>query len=135
MPGHAPWTDGRALVEWARRAERRGFSTLSVSDRLVWTTLEPLITLAAAAGATSRIRLLTSVLLAPLRTNHARPPPAGRRCCSAATPRPRSGASSPAAPAGSPATRRWWASRSSRPACGRRGRTRAGKGSRGWSPR
>ncbi|MGH3241944.1 MAG: LLM class flavin-dependent oxidoreductase, partial [Spirillospora sp.] len=70
-PGHAPWTDGRALVEWARRAERRGFSTLAVSDRLVWTTPEPLITLAAAAGATSRIGLLTSVLLAPLRADHA----------------------------------------------------------------
>lgn len=70
MPGHAPWTDGRLLVEWARRAEARGFSTLSVSDRLLWPTPEPLVTLAAAAGATSRIRLLTSVLLAPLRTNH-----------------------------------------------------------------
>ncbi|MEV4092820.1 LLM class flavin-dependent oxidoreductase [Streptosporangium saharense] len=71
LPGHAPWTQGRALVDWARRAEERGFSTLAVSDRLVWTTPEPLITLAAAAGATSRIRLLTSVLLAPLRANHA----------------------------------------------------------------
>ncbi|MFG1946319.1 LLM class flavin-dependent oxidoreductase [Nonomuraea sp. NPDC048826] len=71
LPGHARWTEGRTLVEWARRAEARGFSTLSVSDRLVWSTPEPLITLAAAAGATSRIRLLTSVLLAPLRANHA----------------------------------------------------------------
>ncbi|MGV9779067.1 LLM class flavin-dependent oxidoreductase [Streptosporangium sp. NPDC003464] len=71
LPGHAGWTEGTALVEWARRAEARGFSTLSVSDRLAWSTPEPLITLAAAAGATSRIRLLTSVLLAPLRANHA----------------------------------------------------------------
>ncbi|GII89317.1 monooxygenase [Sphaerisporangium siamense] len=71
LPGHAPWSDGRVLVEWARRAEARGFATLSVSDRLVWSTPEPLVTLAAAAGATSRIRLLTSVLLGPLRANHA----------------------------------------------------------------
>jgi alkanesulfonate monooxygenase SsuD/methylene tetrahydromethanopterin reductase-like flavin-dependent oxidoreductase (luciferase family) len=71
LPGHAGWTEGTILVEWARRAEARGFSTLSVSDRLAWSTPEPLITLAAAAGATSRIRLLTSVLLAPLRANHA----------------------------------------------------------------
>ncbi|GII67424.1 monooxygenase [Sphaerisporangium krabiense] len=71
LPGHAPWSDGRVLVEWARRAEARGFGTLSVSDRLVWSTPEPLVTLAAAAGATSRIRLLTSVLLGPLRANHA----------------------------------------------------------------
>ncbi|MEV4382976.1 LLM class flavin-dependent oxidoreductase [Streptosporangium sp. NPDC049644] len=71
LPGHAWWTDGTTLVEWARRAEARGFSTLGVSDRLAWSTPGPLITLAAAAGATSRIRLLTSVLLASLRTNHA----------------------------------------------------------------
>jgi hypothetical protein len=32
LPGHARWADGRTLVEWARRAEARGFSTLSVSD-------------------------------------------------------------------------------------------------------
>ena len=70
LPGHAAWTDGRLLVEWARRADARGFSTLAVSDRLLWSTPEPLITLAAAAGVTSRIQLLTSVLLAPLRTDH-----------------------------------------------------------------
>ncbi|WP_238010029.1 LLM class flavin-dependent oxidoreductase [Dactylosporangium sp. AC04546] len=70
LPGHAPWTDGRQLVEWARRAEARGFSSVAVSDRLCWSTPEPLVTLAAAAGATRRIRLLTSVLLAPLHTNH-----------------------------------------------------------------
>lgn len=56
-------------MEWARRADARGFSTLGVSDRLLWPTPEPLITLAT-AGATARIRLLTSVLLAPLHTNH-----------------------------------------------------------------
>ncbi|MDF5752735.1 LLM class flavin-dependent oxidoreductase [Spongiactinospora sp. TRM90649] len=71
LPGHAPWTDGRTLVEWARRAENRGFTTISVSDRLLWSTPEPLITLAAAAGATTRIGLLTSVLIGPLRKNHA----------------------------------------------------------------
>jgi alkanesulfonate monooxygenase SsuD/methylene tetrahydromethanopterin reductase-like flavin-dependent oxidoreductase (luciferase family) len=70
LPGHVPGIDGPTLVEWARRAENRGFTTLSMSDRLVWSTPEPLTTLAAAAGATERIGLLTSVLLAPLRQNH-----------------------------------------------------------------
>ncbi|WP_166353403.1 LLM class flavin-dependent oxidoreductase [Phytoactinopolyspora limicola] len=70
LPSHLEGVSGRMIVEWARRAERRGFSTISVSDRLVWATPEPLVTLAAVAGATSRIGLLTSVMLAPLRTNH-----------------------------------------------------------------
>ncbi|WP_405097558.1 LLM class flavin-dependent oxidoreductase [Micromonospora sp. NBC_01412] len=70
LPGHAPWTDGRQLVEFARRADARGFSALGVSDRLLWTSPEPLVALAAAAGATARIGLITSVLLAPLHTNH-----------------------------------------------------------------
>jgi alkanesulfonate monooxygenase SsuD/methylene tetrahydromethanopterin reductase-like flavin-dependent oxidoreductase (luciferase family) len=70
LPGHAPWKDGRNLVEWARRAEVRGFSTLTANDRLLWTTPEPLTALAVAAGATSRIGLLTSILLGPLHTNH-----------------------------------------------------------------
>ncbi|MER7002363.1 LLM class flavin-dependent oxidoreductase [Dactylosporangium sp. NPDC000555] len=70
LPGHAPWRDGRLLIEWARRAEARGFSSINVSDRLLWATPEPLTVLAAAAAATTSIRLQTSVLLAPLHTNH-----------------------------------------------------------------
>ncbi|MEV4363973.1 LLM class flavin-dependent oxidoreductase [Nonomuraea sp. NPDC049625] len=38
---------------------------------MAWSTPEPFTTSAAAAGATSRIQLLTSVLLAPLHANHA----------------------------------------------------------------
>lgn len=71
LPGHIRGgIDGTTVVEWARRAEQRGFSTLAVSDRVVYTTPEPLVTLAAAAGATREIRLATGVLLGPLRTNH-----------------------------------------------------------------
>ncbi|RSS32531.1 LLM class flavin-dependent oxidoreductase [Streptomyces sp. WAC05858] len=71
LPGHVTGVEGHTLVAWARRAEERGFASLIASDRLAWTTPEPLITLAAVAGATGRIRLVTSVLIAPLHTNPA----------------------------------------------------------------
>jgi alkanesulfonate monooxygenase SsuD/methylene tetrahydromethanopterin reductase-like flavin-dependent oxidoreductase (luciferase family) len=59
------------VTAWARRAEERGFSSLGTIDRLVYDCYEPFTELAVAAGATSRVRLTTVVLLAPLRANHA----------------------------------------------------------------
>lgn len=63
--------DGRRLVDWARRAEDAGFSSLGVIDRLVAWNYEPFVALSAAAAVTERIDLVTSVLLSPLRTNTA----------------------------------------------------------------
>jgi len=56
-----------ALIDWAQRADDGPFTTLGLADRLIWDNPEPLVTLATLAGATSRIRLQTEVLLAPLR--------------------------------------------------------------------
>jgi alkanesulfonate monooxygenase SsuD/methylene tetrahydromethanopterin reductase-like flavin-dependent oxidoreductase (luciferase family) len=56
---------GPAVVEWARRAEERGFAALGTIDRIVYPTYDSITSLAVAAGATSRIGLFTDVLLGP----------------------------------------------------------------------
>jgi alkanesulfonate monooxygenase SsuD/methylene tetrahydromethanopterin reductase-like flavin-dependent oxidoreductase (luciferase family) len=69
LPNAVPGTTGGQLVEWARRADARGFSSLGTIDRIVYENYEPLTALAAAAAVTERIGLCTSVLLGPLRVN------------------------------------------------------------------
>lgn len=66
LPNPVPNTPGTLLVDWARRAEQRGFAGLATIDRLMYPSFDSLAALAAAAGATTRIGLLTNVLLAPL---------------------------------------------------------------------
>jgi alkanesulfonate monooxygenase SsuD/methylene tetrahydromethanopterin reductase-like flavin-dependent oxidoreductase (luciferase family) len=60
-----------SLLEWSRRAEARGFPGVATLDRLVYPGYEALISLAAAAAVTVRVRLATQVLLAPWRLNAA----------------------------------------------------------------
>jgi alkanesulfonate monooxygenase SsuD/methylene tetrahydromethanopterin reductase-like flavin-dependent oxidoreductase (luciferase family) len=66
LPNTIPGTEGRRLIDWAKNAEEAGFSTLGTIGRLVYPNYEELVALSAAAAVTSRIRLTTSVLLAPL---------------------------------------------------------------------
>jgi alkanesulfonate monooxygenase SsuD/methylene tetrahydromethanopterin reductase-like flavin-dependent oxidoreductase (luciferase family) len=67
LPNSLIGARGPDLVDWARRAERNGFSVLGTIGRIVYDTDEELVSLAAAAGATDRIELMTTVLVAPPR--------------------------------------------------------------------
>jgi len=71
LPSTVPGVERDQLLEWARRAEARGFSSLGTIDRIVYPNLESLTALAAAAAVTERIRLATTILIAPYRANGA----------------------------------------------------------------
>lgn len=60
-------TGPEAILEWAVSADAGPFSSLAVLDRVVAVAHEPMVALAAVAGVTSRIRLMTSIVLAPTR--------------------------------------------------------------------
>ncbi len=67
LPTTIPAVGGGQLMDFARRADDRGFSTLAVLDRLAYDSYDNIVALAGAAAATERIRLATTVLLAPYR--------------------------------------------------------------------
>jgi len=67
LPNPIPGTTGETIIQWARRAEGAGFSSLATIDRIVYPSYESLIALAAAAAVTERVGLMTNVLLGPTR--------------------------------------------------------------------
>lgn len=71
LPTTIAGTTRDQALEWARRADRAGFSSLGTIDRLVYANYEPLVALAGAAAVTERTRLLTSIALLPWRQNAA----------------------------------------------------------------
>jgi alkanesulfonate monooxygenase SsuD/methylene tetrahydromethanopterin reductase-like flavin-dependent oxidoreductase (luciferase family) len=69
LPNAIQDVDAESLLEFARRADARGFSSLGTIDRIAYPNFEPLVALAAVAAVTERIKLATTVLLGPLRLN------------------------------------------------------------------
>lgn len=67
LPAAAPDANLLHVADYAATAEAAGFHSLGVVDRLAYPTLDPIVALAGAAAATTRIQLTTAVLLAPLR--------------------------------------------------------------------
>jgi alkanesulfonate monooxygenase SsuD/methylene tetrahydromethanopterin reductase-like flavin-dependent oxidoreductase (luciferase family) len=55
------------VLDWARAADEAGFAAVSAHDRPDHDAWDPLITLAAVAPVTTRVRLVTTVLLLPPR--------------------------------------------------------------------
>ena len=71
LPTTIPGVQGHEVIDWARRADSAGFSTLGTLDRITYPNYEPLISLAAAASVTERIRLTTSIMILPYRESAA----------------------------------------------------------------
>jgi alkanesulfonate monooxygenase SsuD/methylene tetrahydromethanopterin reductase-like flavin-dependent oxidoreductase (luciferase family) len=66
LPNNVVGAPGPLMAEWARRAEQRGFESVTTIDRLIYPSTDSIIALALAAGATTDLRLVTNILLAPL---------------------------------------------------------------------
>ena len=68
VPTTIEGVSGDLLLEWARRADVSGFSSLSFIDRIAYTNYEVMTTLGAMAAVTSQIRLLPAVVLGTTRS-------------------------------------------------------------------
>ncbi|MGH8957651.1 MAG: LLM class flavin-dependent oxidoreductase [Acidimicrobiia bacterium] len=66
LPSAIPGRDPRLLIEWARQAEAAGFTSLGVVDRVNYDASEPMVALSAAAAVTTKIRLVSMVIIGPL---------------------------------------------------------------------
>lgn len=67
LPNTVPETEAELLGEWARRIEDGPFTSIGVLDRVAYDSFDPLTCLAALTGTTSRVRLVTMVVVGPLR--------------------------------------------------------------------
>jgi alkanesulfonate monooxygenase SsuD/methylene tetrahydromethanopterin reductase-like flavin-dependent oxidoreductase (luciferase family) len=67
LPNAVLGTPGSLFADWAKRAEERGFSSLATIGRVAYPSHEEIAVLSAAAAVTSRIGLMTNIMVAPTR--------------------------------------------------------------------
>ncbi len=68
IPNSVRGTTGTQLLDWARRADAAGFSSLASIGAVSYPSYEELTVFAAAGAVTERIRFLSNVLIAPARS-------------------------------------------------------------------
>lgn len=68
IPNAVRGTTGAQLLEWARRADAAGFSTMGSIGAVSYPTYEELTVFAAAGAVTERIRFMPNVMIAPARS-------------------------------------------------------------------
>lgn len=66
LPTNLRGTNKDVVLEWARRAEAAGFSSLCMGERLTYAGYDWVLALTAAASVTERIRLLANVVILPI---------------------------------------------------------------------
>ena len=67
LPTGIAGVTGAEVVEWARRADDGPYRSVAVADRVAYANLDPMLSLAAAAAVTRRVRLMTYVALGGVR--------------------------------------------------------------------
>ncbi len=68
LPTGVPGVRGDLVLEWARRADSGPFASAGVIDRVAYGNYDPFLSLAAAAAVTTRLRLVTMVVIGPIRS-------------------------------------------------------------------
>jgi alkanesulfonate monooxygenase SsuD/methylene tetrahydromethanopterin reductase-like flavin-dependent oxidoreductase (luciferase family) len=68
LPTNLPGVDGQTVLEWARGAEAAGFATVGMGERIGYEGYDWAVALSAAAAVTTRVQLLSSIVILPLRS-------------------------------------------------------------------
>ncbi|MGH7787864.1 MAG: LLM class flavin-dependent oxidoreductase, partial [Candidatus Binatia bacterium] len=66
LPVMVPGLDRDAILGWARRIDAGPFATLAVGERITFPNPEAMVTMAACAAVTERVRLAFTVIVLPL---------------------------------------------------------------------